>query len=213
MMPDRACRILLLASLAGASPAFAQSGAPSSACAALPETGRIGVPARDRTAPATPDPDRSLRCPDDFRLEALARPPRCVAPGIDVADGNPRAACYAALALGPMAPLPPRSRPTRSCDTPVITTILRISGRNLGLADVAINLAPATGLTLTTLTETGPEVDVALDPIVQGCFAPDCRLVRLEITAQAPAQTRVQARLPGGEPVEQLLALPVHCPK
>lgn len=199
--------IILLAAV----PATAQT--PVSACAALPESGRIGTPGRDRTAAATPNPDRTLRCPDDFRLEALARPPRCVAPGIDAMDGNPRAACYAALALGPMAPLPARSRPTRSCDTPAITTILRLEGRNLGLGDVAINVAPATGITLTTLTETGPDVAVALDPIVQGCFAPDCRLVKLEITWEAPAQTRVQARLPDGEPVEQILALPIHCPK
>ena len=128
-------------------------------------------------------------------------------------DGNPRAACYAALALGPMAPLPPRTRPTRSCDTPVTTTILRIEGRNLGLADVEMALAPATGLTLATLTATGPEVDVALDPLVQGCFAPDCRLVKLEITAQAPPQTRLLARVPGGASAEELLALPIYCPK
>jgi hypothetical protein len=136
-----------------------------------------------------------------------------VAPGIEAVDGNPRAACYAALALGPMAPLPGRSRPTRSCDTPVTTTILRIEGRNLGLADVELALTPATGLTLTMLTAAGPEVDVALDPLVQGCFAPDCRLVKLEITAEAPPQTRLRARVPGGASAEQPLSLPIHCPK
>jgi hypothetical protein len=204
-------RPLILAALLAAAPALAQT--PASACAALPDSGRIGTPGRDRVTAAVPNADRSLRCPDDFRLEALARPPRCVASGIEVVDGNPRAACYAALALGPMAPLPARSRPTRSCDTPVTSTILRIAGRNLGLADVAISLMPATGITLTLLTETGPDVPIDADPIVQGCFAPDCRLVRLEITAAAPPQLRVQARLPEREPVEQPLALPVHCPR
>jgi hypothetical protein len=205
---------LLLAALLAAAPAQAQAPpAPVSACAVLPESGRIGTPGLDRITAAVPNSDRTLRCPDDFRLEALARPPRCVAPGIEVVDGNPRAACYAALTLGPMAPLPARSRPTRSCDTPVTTAILRIEGRNLGLADVAINLAPATGITLALLTETGPDVPVHADPVVQGCFAPDCRLVRLEISAAAPPQVRLQARLPGGEAVEQSLALPIHCPK
>lgn len=202
-------RLLILAALLAAAPARAQS----SACAALPETGRIGVAGRDRIATPVPNADRTLRCPDDFRLEALARPPRCVAPGIDTADGDPRAACYAALALGPMAPLPARSRPTRSCDTPVTTTILRLSGRNLGLSDVELAAIPAVGLTLTTLAAIGPDVDPALDPVVQGCFAPDCRLVKLEITAEAPPQTRLQARLPGGASTEQPLALPIHCPK
>jgi hypothetical protein len=210
VIPTLFDRAILLAALLAA-PAAAQL--PPSACAVLPESGRIGVPGRNRSVAATPNPDRTLRCPDDFRLEALARPPRCVAPGIDVEDGNPRAVCYAALALGPMAPLPVRSRPTRSCDKPVTTTVLRLQGRNLGLGDVTITMAPATGITLSTLTETGPDVPVELDPIVQGCFAPDCRLVKLEISWEAPAQTRVQARLPEGEPVEQILALPVHCPK
>lgn len=206
--------ILLAALLFLPEMAYAQApSAPVSACAALPDNGRIGVPGRDRVVFATPNPDRTLRCPDDFRLEALARPPRCVAPGIDVEDGNPRAACYAALALGPMAPLPARSRPTRSCDSPVTTTILRIEGRNLGLGDVAISLLPAPGITLGLLAESGPDVPVEADPIVQGCFAPDCRLVRLEITAAAAPQIKVQARLPGGDPVEASLALPVHCPK
>jgi hypothetical protein len=210
-LPDRRALLLALLLLAAA-PAMAQSP-PASACAALPETGRIGIPGRDRVVAATPNPDRTLRCPDDFRLEALARPPRCVAPGIDVADGNPRAACYTRLALGPMAPLPPRSRPTRSCDTPVTSTILRVEGRNLGLGDVSIGLMPATGITLTLLAESGPDVVVDADPVVQGCFAPDCRLVKLDITAAAPPSVRLQARLPDGEPVEQAVALPVHCPK
>lgn len=206
----------MLAALFAAAPAQAQAQAPQapvSACAVLPDSGRVGTPGRDRVTAALPNTDRTLRCPDDFRLEALARPPRCVAPGIDVVDGNPRGACYAALALGPMAPLPARSRPTRSCDTPVTSTILRLEGRNLGLGDVAVSVMPATGVTVTTLTASGPDVDAALDPVVQGCFAPDCRMVRLAITAEASPQVRVQARLPEGEAVDQTMALPIYCPK
>jgi hypothetical protein len=200
--------LLAAAALLAASPARAHS----SAYAALPEAGRIGVAGRDRITSPVPNADRTLRDPDDW-LEPLARPARCVASGIEVVDGNPRAACYAALGLGPMAPPSARSRPTGGCDTPVTTTILRLEGRNLGLGDVAISVAPATGVTLTTLTQTGPDVPIEAAAIVQGCFAPDCRLVRLEITAEALPEVRLQARLPQGEAVEQVLALPIHCPE
>lgn len=202
-------RTLLLTALFAAAPAFAQS----SPCAALPEAGRIGTPGSDRIATPVPNPDRTLRCPDDFRLDSFARPPRCTAPGITPAEGSPRAACYAALPLGPLAPLPVRSRPTRSCDTATTVTILRLTGPNIGLADAVLTVVPADGITATTLTAIGGEVPVAEDPVVQGCFGHDCRLVKLEITARAAPTVSVRVTMPGQPYVDQRLDLPEYCPR
>jgi hypothetical protein len=195
-----------------ATPAIAAGAPASSICAALPETGRVGAPGREYVLPPVPNADRTLRCPDDFRLDNFARPPRCVAPGIKAVDGNPRVACYAGLPLGPLAPLPMRSRPTRSCDTGNFTTIIRLSGTNVGLADAALAIVPDTGITATPLNASGDDVPVGEDPVVQGCFGYDCRLVKLVITARATPIVRVQVALPGRNPVEQLLKLPEYCP-
>ncbi|MBC7521182.1 MAG: hypothetical protein H7268_08830 [Sandarakinorhabdus sp.] len=191
---------------------LAATAPPVSICAALAEAGRVGAAGRDRVAPAVPNADRTLRCPDDFRIDNLARPPRCVAPGIKAVDGNPRAACLAGLPLGPMAPLPVRNRPTRSCDTGKFTTIIRLSGTNIGLADAALAIVPDTGITATTLFASADDVPEGEDPVVQGCFGYDCRLVKLVITPRAAPIVRVQIALPGRDPVEQLLKLPEYCP-
>lgn len=200
--------LILLAGLA-TGPALAQA----SVCAALPETGRVGKAGTAVIKPPIPNADRTLRCPDDFRLEAFARPPRCIGTGVKAEDGSPRAACYAGLPLGPLAPLPPRSRPTRSCGKSKSVTIVRLSGINVGLADAALSIRPPDGVTATTLTAIGGEVPLAEDPVVQGCFGFDCRLVRLEITAKAAPAVRVEVALPGGARVDEVLKLPEYCPK
>lgn len=200
--------MVALAVVLAASPAAAQN----SVCAALPLEGSVGAPGREQVKPPVPNADRSLRCPDDFRLDTFARPPRCVLPGIVAVEGNPRAACYAALPLGPLAPLPVRSRPTRSCDRQVTTTIVRLSGPNAGLGDAALTIAPDTGITATTLYASGGDVAIAEDPVVQGCFGHECRLVRLEITPRAAPMVRVQLAFPDGARTEQVLKLPEYCP-
>lgn len=199
---------LVLAALA-ASPAMAQS----SVCAALPETGPVSEPGPLEIAQPTPMGDRSLSCPDGFRLELGGRIPRCTRPGLTVVDGNPRAACYAALPFGPLAPLPPRSRPTRTCPNPVTTTILRLEGASIGLADAVVSVVPADGIKLTPLSDAGPDVAPDQNPVVQNCFGFTCRLVKLEIESSAGTQVRLRVTLPGRDPAEEILKLPESCPR
>lgn len=201
--------LLPLPLLFAAAPAFAQA----SSCAALPETGRVAAPAPDRSVAPVPNADRSLRCPDDFTLNALARPPKCTAPGIKPVEGSPRSACYAALPLGPLADLAPPSRPTRSCETRTTTTILRLTGRNVGLADAVLTITPPAGITATTLTAAGTDVPVDADPVLQSCFAHQCRLVKLDITAKAAPQVAVTLAFPGQQSVTTTLKLPEYCPR
>lgn len=192
--------------------AAAPAAAQTSVCAGLPETGSVGAPGRPVVTTPVPNADRTLRCPDDFTLDTFARPSRCVLPGIVATEGNPRAACYAGLPLGPLAPLPVRSRPTRSCDRPVTTAILRLSGPNAGLGDAVLTIIPETGVTATTLSASGGDVPIAEDPIVQGCFGYACRLLKLEITGRAAPIVRVQLAFPDGAKTEQSLKLPEYCP-
>lgn len=192
-----------------AAPAFSQS----SVCAALPETGPVSEPGPLEIAQPTPMGDRSLSCPDGFRLEFGGRIPRCTRPGLTIVDGNPRAACYAALPLGPLAPLPSRTRPTRTCPAPVTTTILRLEGANVGLADAIVSALPADGLKLTPLVAAGADVDPQENPVVQNCFGFRCRLVKLEIESNAAAEVRVRVALPGRDAVEETLKLPESCPR
>ena len=201
-------RLVLLALLA-ATPAFAQS----SVCAALPESGPVASPGPPVVATPVPMGNRSLHCPDDFRLDVNGRMPQCVRPGLTIADGSPRAACYAAMTFGPLAPLPPRSRPTRSCTTPVTTTIVRLEGANVGLADASVTILPDDGITLTPLTATGSDVPENQNPVLQSCFGFQCRLLKLDITANAAPNVRIRVTLPGRDPLEEVLKLPELCPR
>ena len=200
---------MLLPLLALTAPALAQS----SSCAALPESGRVAAPGADRTATPVPNADRTLHCPDDYTLNALARPPKCTQPGIEPTEGSPRSACYAALPLGPIADLPARSRPTRSCDKPRTTTIIRLTGNNIGLADTALTITPPTGITATTLSVTGDKVPPGEDPVLQSCFAHQCRLVKLEITGKAAPLVAIALAFPGQPSATATLKLPEYCPR
>lgn len=199
--------LLVAAAMVLAAPALAQA----SACAALPQTGPVAAPGPDVEAPATPAADRSLACPDDFRLDLRARVPRCVRPGIKAVDGNPRAACYAAMPLGPIMPITARRRPTRTCAVARDVTIIRVAGANAGLADAAVTVFPDTGITLTTLTATDAKVPEAENPVLQRCFAFECRLVKLEVTSQAASKVQLRIAIPGRDPVVQEVGLRDSC--
>ncbi len=204
---------LAIIALLLAAEAPAASAPAASVCAALPETGPVSRPGPPEVVAARPSADRKLSCPDGFRLDVSGRMPMCLRPGIRVVDGNPRNVCYAALPFGPIAAIAPRYKPTRSCATQKLTTIIRIDAPNAGIADADFSVVPPDGITVTLLTTSGAEVDKTENPVVQGCFAFACRLVKLEIGPRAAAQVELRLALPGPEPIGQTVRLVESCPR
>ena len=202
--------LLVLAALIAA-PVLPQAiGA--SVCAALPEFGPVAMPGPPVIAPAKPTADRHLRCPDGFKLDASANMPICAGPGIKVVDGSPRNACYAALPLGPIAPIAPRLKPTRTCAVRSLATIIRIEGANAGVSDAILTAVPPDGITLTTLTTSDSDVKQAENPVLQRCFGFACRLVKLEAGSTAAATIELRLQIPGRTAVGQTLKLEDDCP-
>ncbi len=184
----------------------------ASACAVLPETGPVAVPAAPVAVQAKPSTDRHLTCPDDFRLDMSGRLPMCLHAGIKVVDGSPRDACYAAQPLGPIAAIAPRHRPTRTCVTPKLTTIVRIEAINAGMSDATVGVTPDADIVVATLSDSGPDVKQAENPVLQGCFAFACRLVKLTIGPKAAPSVELRLQWPGRDPVSQAIKLAEDCP-
>nr|WP_310523342.1 hypothetical protein [Polymorphobacter sp.] len=201
--------LLAILALLTAAPAFAQS----SLCASLPESGPVASPGPPVLTSPVPTGNRTLHCPDDFRLDTNGRMPQCLKPGITITDGSPRAACYAAMPFGPLLPLPPRSRPTQTCPTPKTTTILRLEGANVGVADAVVTITPDDGITLTPLTASASDVPEDQNPVLQSCFGFECRLLKLDIASNAAAAVRLRVTIPGRDPIEEILKLPEYCPR
>lgn len=202
--------LLALAALVAA-PVLPQ-GVGASACAALPESGPVAMPGPPVIVPARPAADRHLRCPDGLRLDASANMPICIGTGIKVVDGSPRNACYAALPFGPIAPLTPRLKPTRSCPVRSLATIIRIEGANAGVSDAVLTAVPPDGITLTTLTASGNDVKEIENPVLQRCFGFACRLVKLEAGSKAAATVELRLQLPGRDAISQTVKLVEECP-
>ncbi|WP_426165747.1 hypothetical protein [Sandarakinorhabdus sp. DWP1-3-1] len=203
---------IILALLLAAEPPAAAPVPGASVCAALPETGPVARPGPPEIVAPKPTADRKLSCPDDFRLDVTGRMPMCLRAGIRVVDGSPRNACYAALPFGPIAAIAPRHKPTHSCPTSRLTTIVRIDGANAGVADAAVSVVPPDGITVTSLTASGADVDRNENPVLQGCFAFACRLVKLEIGPRAAARVELRLTLPGRDPISQAVRLADDCP-
>jgi hypothetical protein len=183
-----------------------------SLCAHLPEAGRVSRPAADALVPAKPAPNRRLGCPPGHRLDMVARPPMCRKSAQESVDGNPRAACLASLEIGPVADVPAQWRPTRSCPTNPIVAQLRLEGRNLGLADVTVT-SRSGSVRVTSIDDNSSTVPAAERPAAQGCFAHACRMVQLEITAEAPLDgVRLELAVKGGASTDVLVPLDTHCP-
>lgn len=198
----------MLAALA----ALAQPAAAApSLCAHLPETGTVAQPGPPEQLPARLLPNRSFICPPGYSLDATARLPLCQRPGRRLVPGNPRAACLAALPLGPLAPVPAQWRPTRSCPAGPIRAFIRLEGVNAGLADVALR-SDAPGVTLETLEDASPGLAPAERPTAQGCFAHSCRLVRISVAADAPDTVRLRLAVKDGASTELAVPVITHCP-
>jgi hypothetical protein len=181
-------------------------------CAHLPEKGSIAAAAPPESVAAKPRADRSLICPPGFVLETAARLPVCVRPGQGVVEGDPRAACRASLALGPISnKLPAQWRPTRSCPGGAITAVVRLEGANLGMAEVDL-ATDSPGVKIETLTEDDKQLKPAERPSAQGCFAHQCRLVRLTIAAEAPDEVQLQFSIKDGASTTARVPVITHCP-
>lgn len=190
----------------------APAAAAPSLCAHLPETGSVAAAAPAETSAPKPRADRSLICPPGWTLDVSARLPACTRPGQRAVAGNPRAACRASLAVGPIAAVPPQWRPTRSsCPGGAISAVVRLDGVNAGLAEVAVSSA-SPGVTLASLDEDSPGLAPAERPAAKGCFAHQCRLVRIGIAHDAPDQIRLDLRVPDGASTSLRIAVITHCP-
>lgn len=198
---------LLLMAISGASPVLA---APS-LCEHLPESGSVAAAAPPESVPARPRADRGLICPPGFTLDVSARVPACTRPGRGVVEGNPRAACRATLALGPVAPVPAQWRPTRSCPGGAISAIIRLDGANAGLADVELASA-SPGVTVESLADDSKGLAPAERPTAQGCFAHQCRLARIRVTADAPDTALLRLSIRDGASAQLRVPLITHCP-
>lgn len=193
--------------LLGALPAMA---APSF-CADLPEKGAVAAAAPQESLPAKPRADRTLICPPGFVLDTATRIALCVRPGQGVVEGDPRAACRASLALGPISnKLPAQWRPTRSCPGGAISTVVRLEGTNLGLADVDL-ASDNPGVRVETLDESDKNLKPAERPSAQGCFAHQCRLLRLTIAADAPDEVLLQFSIKDGASTTARVPVITHC--
>lgn len=182
-----------------------------SLCAHLPEQGSVAAAAPRESVAAKPRADRSLICPPGFALETSARIPVCTKPGQGQVEGNPRAACRASLVLGPVAPLPPQWRPTRSCPGGAITAVVRLEGANLGLGDVDL-ASESPGVKAESVAEDDKTLKPAERPSAQGCFAHQCRLVRLSIGADAPDEAQLRFSIKDGASSTARIPIITHCP-
>ncbi len=194
-----------------AAPAAAIQIDTPSPCAALPEAGAVAVPAKPVSVAPQPTPEHGWLCPDDFTLDLKGRRPLCHG-GLAAGPGKPRAECYARLALGPIAPLPERRRPAPGCQVRSATTVLALRGANIGWREVGITAVPADDVQVTSLFDVGAAVPAVANPVVRGCLAPDCRLVRVDTGPEAAAEIALVAALPGGASAEARLRLRRHCP-
>lgn len=181
-------------------------------CGYLPEKGAIAVAAPQESVAAKPRADRSLICPPGYVLETATRLPQCTKPGQAVVDGDPRAACRASLALGPISSkVPAQWRPTRSCPGGAITAVVRLEGVNLGMAEVGL-ATDSPGVKAETLTEDDKQLKPAERPSAQGCFAHQCRLVRLIIAADAPDELQLQFSIKDGASTTARIPVITNCP-
>jgi hypothetical protein len=211
--------IALLLALIAAAPAAAQA-APQAAlpslpslCAAMPEKGQVATAGPREFRPPRLLPDRRALCPPGWQLDGQQRPPMCGRIGQRLVPGQPRAVCLAGLPLGPIAPLPTLWRPTPGCAQKGLSAIVRLEGPGAGLGDVALDALPAAGITLETLASVADSVPPEANPAVQGCHAPNCRLVRITIAAAAADGARLRLILPGRDPETMPLRFESLCPE
>jgi len=193
--------LLLLPGVALAAPSL---------CGHLPESGKIAAPGPDEQLPARARADRRLICPPGYVLDLAARVPACRGPGLAAADGNPRAACRASLALGPIAEVPAQWRPTRSCPSGPIKAIIRLEGANAGIAEVTLT-AVSPGITVTTLDEDSKGAAAEERPSARGCFGHACRLVAIAVAADATDPARLELTIKDGATLMVPVPLITHC--
>lgn len=110
-----------------------------------------------------------------------------------------------------MAPVPTQWRPTRSCPGGAITAIVRLEGANLGLAEVDL-ASDSPGVKAETIAEDDKTLKPADRPSAQGCFAHQCRLVRLSVSAEAPDDVLLRFSIKDGASSTARIPVITHCP-
>lgn len=192
--------------LLGASPVMA---APA-LCAHLPEKGWVATAAPPESVVARSRADRGLICPPGFRLDVAMRIPACTRPGRGAVEGDPRAACRASLALGPVAAVPAQWRPTRSCPGGAITAIVRLEGANLGLAEVDL-ASSSPDVKLESLEDDSKGLAPPERPSARGCFAHQCRLVQITIGSDAPSEVQLRFSIKDGTSTVARIPVITYC--
>lgn len=204
---------LALAIAAAAPPPDSGVAVPANAtpCARLPAAGRVAEATAGIIILPKPVPGRGLSCPLDFKLDLKGRLPRCIGHGTRTTAGSPQAICYAEIPFGPLDPIADRSRPTRTCEANKTTNVLRLAGANIGWSDTVLTAKPAEGIALQALTDTSDKAPDAENPVLQHCFAFNCRLVRMVTDVRAADVVMLRLSLPGREPLEQMVRLRPQC--
>lgn len=191
-------RIAMLAATAACLLSSAPALAQNSHCAALPATAQVEARGPDNVIPAQLTP-RGFSCPRGFTSETVGPVTRCRQPGqVRLETREPRAACYTNLGLATPRSLPSQNRPAANCaGTPTIAGIIAIRGRNLGWQDIAATVPRESGATIEHLRTSGGRTPAAEDPARQDCFAFECRLVRLTLRPDSPANIPITFAAPG----------------
>ncbi|WP_197042293.1 hypothetical protein, partial [Sandarakinorhabdus oryzae] len=108
-------------------------------------------------------------------------------------------------------PVPPQWRPTRSCPGGALSAIVRLEGANLGLAEADV-VMESPGVKLESLDDDSKGLAAAERPTAQGCYAHQCRLVRLSITADAPDELLLRVRIKDGASTLARIPVTTFCP-
>ncbi|MGQ5702105.1 hypothetical protein ACUJ46_08660 [Sandaracinobacteroides sp. A072] len=162
-------------------------------CAALPESAEVMVQPPDRLVPAELT-SRGMICPRGFTMEKADGKDRCRQPVAAVRESRqPRAACHAALALGPVEAEGPVPRPAMRCQTaPRMTATLALRGPNAGWEDLTLTASPGASVILEPVGDAEEGGAHSRD-----CFPHDCRLVRITTRTGTPPRFDLLLATPG----------------
>jgi hypothetical protein len=92
-----------------------------------------------------------------------------------------------------------------------VPVIVRLEGTNLGLADVDL-ASESASVKAESVGEEDKGLKPAERPSAQGCFAHQCRLVRLSIAADAPDDVLLRFSIKDGASSTARIPVITHCP-
>jgi hypothetical protein len=107
--------------------------------------------------------------------------------------------------------VPAQWRPTRSCPGGDLSAVIRLEGANLGLAEVDL-ASDSPDVKLQSLEDDSKGLKPEERPSAQGCFAHQCRLVRLTIGSEAPDELALRFSIKDGASAVVRIPVTTHCP-